>query len=254
MCLILFSWKDNSQHKLILAANRDEFYARPTSAADFWEDQPDILGGRDLEAGGTWMGLTRQGRFAAITNYRDPSIKRENAPSRGALTTDFLMGAERPGDYLEKIDKEADRYYGYNLLVSDGEELWYYSNISKQAKALGPGSYGLSNALLDTAWPKVKLGKELFRSSVVNGSSQSKLLEVLGNDEKPADKDLPKTGVPYEWEKAISSMFIETETYGTCCSTILLIDHENQARFVEKSYPVGDRAAGEKAFDLKLGQ
>lgn len=253
MCLILFSWKNHEHHKLILAANRDEFYARPTKQAGYWEDHPDILAGRDLEAGGTWMGLTRSGRFAAITNYRDPSIKRENAPSRGALTTNFLKGAGSPEEYVERIDGQANDFYGYNLLLSDGKDFWYYSNISREGKSLSPGSYGLSNALLDTSWPKVELGKRLFRDSVQTSGANGQLLDVLKNTEKPPDKNLPSTGVPYEWEKAISSMFIETETYGTCCSTIVTIDHSDKATFVEKSYPVGDRVEGIVQFEIPLG-
>lgn len=253
MCLILFSWKNHDNYKLVLAANRDEFYARPTSAADFWKDHPDVLAGRDLQAGGTWLGLTKSGRFAAITNYRDPSIHKENAPSRGALTTDFLLGSETPGDYLKRISEEGDQYYGFNLLIGDQVELWYYSNMAGKPESLKPGSYGLSNALLETSWPKVGLGKKLFTESV-NGNEpdQSKLLDALSNDSKPNDEDLPSTGIPYEWEKAISSIFIETETYGTCCSTILLIDQENNARFVERSYPVGDRKSGTREYDLSL--
>jgi len=254
MCLILFSWKNHTVYKLILAANRDEFYTRPTKKAGFWEDHPHILGGRDLEAGGTWLGLTKEGRFTAITNYRDPSIKKENAPSRGALTTDFLNGDESPADYLDRINKHGDQYYGFNLLVGDGEELWYYSNINREARELVSGSYGLSNALLDTAWPKLDLGHQLFKDSISNGKpDENSLLEILENNHKPDDEKLPSTGVPYEWEKAISSMFIETETYGTCCSTILMIDHQNRARFVEKTYPVGKRIGGTEQYEIELG-
>ena len=142
------------------------FYARPTAPADYWRDATDLLGGRDLEAGGTWLGLTRSGRFAAITNYRDPSIKKEDAPSRGALTTDFLQGSTTPAEYISRIDEVADLYYGYNLLVSDSDEMWYYSNVTKEAKSLGPGTYGLSNALLDTSWPKVEVGKDSVQANV----------------------------------------------------------------------------------------
>lgn len=254
MCLILFSWKQKPGYKLVLAANRDEFYARPTRETEYWEDQPEILAGRDLEAGGTWMGITKEGRFAAITNYRDPGMKKENAPSRGNLTADFLKGNDTPESYLLKIQKTGDAYYGFNLLIGNSDELWYYNNINHEIRQLPPGSYGLSNALLDTSWPKVKLGKDLFgKASESANIEDGTLFDALGNSGKAADNDLPSTGVPYEWEKAISAMFIETETYGTCSSTIVTVDDENRIRFVEKTYPVGNRVEKTKEFEIQLG-
>ncbi len=254
MCLILFSWKQKPGYKLIIAANRDEFYARPTSEATFWKDHSEILAGRDLEAGGTWMGITTEGRFAAITNYRDPGIKKENAPSRGHLTTDFLKGCHTPESYLLDIQKKGDLYYGLNLLIGNRNELWYYNNINHKIIQLPPGSYGLSNALLDTSWPKVELGKYLFEKASESVKIEDEtLFNALGNTSEADDDILPSTGVSYEWEKAISAMFIETETYGTCSSTIMTVDDVNRIRFVEKSYPVGGRVAKTKEFEIQLG-
>ncbi len=253
MCLILFSWKQKPGYKLILAANRDEFYGRPTKEAGYWEDQPAVLAGRDLEAGGTWMGITKSGKFAAITNYRDPRIKKNNAPSRGHLTANFLRNEDTPEAYLREIQKEGEQYYGFNLLIGNMNELWYYNNIDHQIKQLSPGSYGLSNALLDTSWPKVDLGKGLLEKAYEdNNVEDGTLFDLLGNSDLAKDEDLPSTGVPYEWEKAISSMFIETDTYGTCSSTIMIIDDQNKVRFVEKNYPVGNRVAGIKQFEIQL--
>ncbi len=254
MCLILFSWKQKPGYKLILAANRDEFYERPTQEAGFWKDHPEILAGRDLEAGGTWMGITRYGRFAAVTNYRDPGIERDNTPSRGHLTADFLKSDLTPEVYLRTISKKGDAYYGFNLLVGNPDEMWYYNNINHEMRELPPGSYGLSNALLDTSWPKVQLGKEMFEKvSQLGAISEEAFLGIMQNSQKAEDHDLPSTGVSYELEKAISSMFIETETYGTCCSTIMTIDNDHHIRLVEKSYPVGKRTERTKQFEIQLG-
>lgn len=253
MCLILFSWKQKPGYKLILAANRDEFYKRPTSEAGYWDDLPEVLAGRDLEAGGTWMGITKSGRFAAITNYRDPRIKKENAPSRGHLTADYLKGSASPENYLKGIRENGASYYGFNLLIGNTDELWYYNNINHEIREITEGSYGLSNSLLDTSWPKVDLGKKVFGTVTNEPDIKDEMLfDALGNRKKAEDYDLPSTGVPYEWEKAISSMFIETETYGTCSSTIMTIDNENRIRFIEKNYPVGNRVKGVKQFEFRV--
>lgn len=234
-----------------MAANRDEFYARPTKAAHFWEDEPNILAGRDLEAGGTWMGVTKAGRFTAITNYRDPSIHKDNAPSRGHLTTNFLKSNVAPGEYLEELSKYGTNYYGFNLLVGTPDELWYYSNISGEPEKLEPGLYGLSNAFLDTSWPKLDQAKSQF-SMALNGSlKQEELFELLTDQSKPRDEKLPETGIPLEWERAISSVFIKTEGYGTCCSTILKIG-TGKMEFAEKTYEVGDRKTGLREFAIEL--
>jgi uncharacterized protein with NRDE domain len=159
MCLILVAWRVHPDYPLVVAANRDEFFARSTAPVAFWKDAPQVLAGRDLEAGGTWMGVTRNGRFAALTNFRDPAQNRKGVPSRGGLVADFLTGDEAPQDYLERIASLGKQCNGYNLLVSDGTELWWSSNIGGAARRLEPGVYGVSNHLLDTPWPKVGAGK-----------------------------------------------------------------------------------------------
>lgn len=235
MCLILFAYKTHPKYKLILAANRDEFTKRPTAKADFWEDAPRILAGRDLERMGTWLGLGKNGRFSAITNYREP-LKNlsENAPSRGDLTTDFIKGTESASAYMTALHEDDRQFNGYNLLVGDGEELYHYSNKEEKVNRLEAGIYGLSNHLLDSPWPKVELGKRLLSELVTGEVDVDKLLEMLENSQKAPDEELPETGVAIEWERVLSPMFIDTEGYGTYCSTVILWDYENKVDFVEK--------------------
>ncbi|MDQ1277496.1 MAG: hypothetical protein QG555_536, partial [Thermodesulfobacteriota bacterium] len=198
MCLIILSWRTRTDFPLILAANRDEFYDRPSLPADFWPDHPDILGGRDLKEGGTWLGITRKGRIAALTNYRDPLSVRGNAPSRGWLVRDFLTGRDRPGDYLERFQQEAPRYNGFSVLLGDGSGLYYLSNRGGGGVTpLAPGIHGLSNHLLDTPWPKVGKARERFRSAIAgkNSPRSEDLFDLLTDSSRPEDGDLPETGI-----------------------------------------------------------
>jgi uncharacterized protein with NRDE domain len=237
MCLILFAYKVHPSYNLILAANRDEFYERPSSAADFWEDAPQVLAGRDLQEGGTWMGIDRAGRFAAITNYRDPASLKNNTPSRGGLVSAYLCGNQSAGDYLARISRQGQLYNGYNLIVGDRNELLTYSNRGERQK-LNPGIYGLSNHLLNTPWPKVLRGKKLLAATLnKKGAELEEALFALLADRKiPADDKLPDTGIGLEWERMLSSIFIESPVYGTRSSTILLIGKNGRIKFVEKVY------------------
>jgi len=199
MCLILFAWNTNPKHHLVVAANRDEFFKRPSAPAGFWPEYPGLLAGKDLKAGGTWLGITAAGRFTAITNYRDLSNIKADAPSRGELTLDYLTSSSSPRQYLESIAKVADQYNGFNLLVGDLNELFYFSNIEGQIKKLEPGLYGLSNHLLDTDWPKVDRGKQLLNQVVKSDQvSPSDMLAILANDELSPDDMLPNTGIPLD--------------------------------------------------------
>jgi uncharacterized protein with NRDE domain len=239
MCLIILSWRTRTDFPLILAANRDEFYDRPSLPADFWPDHPDILGGRDLKEGGTWLGITRKGRIAALTNYRDPLSVRANAPSRGWLVRDFLTGDDRPGDYLERLQKEAPRYNGFSVLLGDDSGLYYFSNRGGGGVTpLSPGIHGLSNHLLDTPWPKVGKARESFRS-VVAGKSRPRsedLFDLLTDSSRPEDSDLPETGIGLEWERILSSVFIASPVYGTRSSTVLMIDRFGRVRFEDRQF------------------
>jgi len=257
MCLILFSFDPNSSQPLQLAANRDEFLARPTAAAHRWEDDVNIFAGRDLVANGTWLGITKTGRFAAITNVREPSVVVDNPLSRGDLTRDFLMGNMNAETYLEQISSKQYRYCGFNLLVGEftrsQQTLWYCSNRDKQNLSnkkyhrLDKGIYGLSNHLLNTEWPKVKAGKNFVEETTqkenfaqqTNPEKHDALRVYLENKQLAPDDQLPKTGVSYPREKALSAAFILLPDYGTRTSTVITIDKThttNTISFSEKNY------------------
>lgn len=237
MCLLLVSYKNHPKYKLIIAANRDEFYNRPAEPAKFWNDYPNLLAGRDLEAGGTWLGITKKGRFAAITNYRDlKNIKRE-APSRGELVTRFLTGNDSPRDFSEDLMSTAGNYNGYNLLYSDLNEFYYFSNQTKKAIRLEPGTYGLSNHLLDTPWHKVEKSKRSFKDNLkAENINANDLFEILSDTSIPKDEDLPDTGLELEIERAVAPVFVSTALYGTRSSTVILMDMDNHITFIEKSF------------------
>lgn len=241
MCLIVFSFDAHADCSLILAANRDEFYARPTAPAAFWQDASEILAGRDLAAGGTWLGVTSSGRFAAVTNYREP-LAPAGVKSRGQLTTEFLNGNESPENYLQKIKLEKDDYSGFNLIVGDfaaeRRELFYYSNRAAQIVELTAGIYGLSNHLLDTNWHKVESSKAKLANAVqkTGAISSTDLLQILADRRVAADEKLPETGVGIERERVLSAAFIETNNYGTRSSTVLMIKRNGQVDFHEKTF------------------
>ncbi len=240
MCLIVFAYKQHPEYDLIFAANRDESYERPTREACFWNSHPHILAGKDLQAGGTWMGITQQGAFAALTNYRDPSIKRENPPSRGQLVLNYLKRNGDSKSYLENIHKRADQYMGFNLLAGTNRRLAYYSNQQKEIKLLEPGLYGLSNHLLDTPWPKTERAKKQLEQIIQDETlSEKALFELLADDREAPDDKLPNTGIPKEAEKKISPIFIKTENYGTRCSTLLLIRKDGRVTFTERRFKAG---------------
>lgn len=246
MCLILLAIKSHPSYKLIIAANRDEYYERPTAAADFWADNPDILAGKDLRAGGTWLGITRKGRIGAITNYRDPASLKKGSPSRGNLVRDYLTGRKNPVDFLAGLGKNAGRHNGFNLIVGDKDALYWYSNRGEGTRYLTPGIYGLSNHLLDTPWPKVTRAKEIFKKLLTNKKDPSPdaLFTILADQTTPDDKSLPDTGVGLEWERMLSPIFITSKIYGTRSSTLIMIDKSNRVTFMERSFdPASDRAS-----------
>jgi uncharacterized protein with NRDE domain len=238
MCLLLMALDRHSTYPLILLANRDEYYERATASARFWEEAPSVLAGRDLRAGGTWLGITRNGRIAAVTNYRDPSALKEGAPSRGRLVSDFLLGQKEPMEYLDSLDREAEKYNGFNLIIGDKGQLYWYSNRRHGVQSLGSGVYGLSNHLLDTPWPKVIRGKDALTSlfSGQRAPSLEELFHILADRTLADDESLPHTGVELEWERILSPIFIKSPTYGTRSSTVVLIDAENRVTFVEKTF------------------
>jgi uncharacterized protein with NRDE domain len=236
MCLVLVVWRVHPLYPCLVAANRDEFHARPASRAGWWPDNPRILAGRDLEAGGTWLGLTRTGRFAALTNYRDPEQRHRVAPSRGALVTSILESDATVAESLTFLRRVGADYNGFNLIFSDGERLGIYESMRGSGRELGPGIYGLSNDLLDTPWPKVQNAKSRLEAALSGLTDTGPLLDLLRDDRPASDEQLPRTGVSLEWERLLSSAFVRAPEYGTRCSTIIRIEHQGRAYFDEWSW------------------
>ena len=236
MCLILFAWKAHPNYPLIVCANRDESYSRPSRQAQFWPEQPQLLGGKDMEAGGTWLGITKGGRFAAITNYRDFNNPETGTLSRGHLVKDYLLSEQSPADYMQSLATKAKQYHGFNLLVGDQHDLYYYSNRSDETIKIEPGVHGLSNHLFNTPWPKVSIGKQDLSQCLSQEINEKNLMPVLLNKTQPSDEKLPDTGVGLEAERFLSTGFIASENYGTRASTLLWIDSANNVIFVEQNY------------------
>ncbi|HEY6435716.1 MAG TPA: NRDE family protein [Ignavibacteriaceae bacterium] len=237
MCLIVFANNTIEDYKLVFAANRDEFYIRPTEQSEFWTEYPDLLAGKDLQGGGTWLGITKQGRFAAITNFRDLKNHRNDAPSRGNLTLDFLISDISPEEYYNKLKPTLNDFNGFNLLLGNVDELFYFSNKIDSIQKLKPEIHGMSNAILDTPWPKVEKSKiQLQRLIEYQKIHPWEILNILDDTSPAKDEELPDTGVGLELERMLSPIFIKSEKYGTRSSTIITVDKNHTVRFVEKTY------------------
>jgi uncharacterized protein with NRDE domain len=236
MCLILFGWRARSEHPLVVAANRDEFHGRPSEGAGFWTDHPQVLAGRDLECMGTWLGITRTGKFAAITNYRDMTDLREGKRSRGLIASRFLEGAMSAADFVAQITREGDDYRGFNLLAADRDEFWWVSNRDGRPRLLEPGIYGLSNHLLETPWPKVQRGKTRLGEIVARTPEVESLLEMLADTTQARDAELVHTGAGIERERQLSAAKIVSPEYGTRCSSALIVERSGRVQFAERSY------------------
>lgn len=247
MCLINFQFKQHPKYKVVVAANRDEFYGRPAREATFWEDHPNILAGRDLSQMGTWLGVTKSGRFAALTNFRDPSLPETGKISRGALVRDYLASALPPEKFLQVL--EPDAYTGFNVLLGDTEKLYYFNNIQQEITEVPTGTHGLSNHFLNTPWPKVIKGKTYLEEYLVstNEADPDELFKILLDSEQAPDPHLPITGVGLEFERMLSPIFIKSPEYGTRSATVLLMDYENNITFAERTYEKGE-FAGQKIF------
>ena len=238
MCLILFAHDMHPHYRLILAANRDEFYARPTRPAQFWYENKDWLAGKDLVKGGTWLGINRCGDWAALTNFRDrKELEHHEGRSRGRLVNDFLESQMSPLNYLSTINTDDDQYRGYNLVAGNSNTISYISNRGVPAKNLAPGYYALSNQLLDTPWPKVQSSKDEFIKNMETGLlNEAALFDILTDTSLAPDGQLPDTGFGLEWERTLSARFILSEKYGTRSTTLLLIDREGWVTLVERTY------------------
>ena len=252
MCLVLVVWRAHPLYSCLVAANRDEFHARPTARAEWWPDHPHILAGRDLEAGGTWLGVTRAGRFAALTNYRDPEQRRSAVRSRGALVADMLESGASVAEGLTHLRAVGGDYNGFNLIFSDGERLGIYESARGAGRELGPGIYGLSNHLLDTPWPKVQNAKTRLEAALLGLTDTAPLLDLLRDDRPASDAQLPRTGVTLEWERMLSSAFVRAPDYGTRCSTIIRIERQGRAYFDEWSWDSVGSDIGRTSLQFEL--
>jgi uncharacterized protein with NRDE domain len=256
MCVVLMALDAHPSYSLVVAANRDEFYARPTRPMHWWQEPPGLLAGRDLRSGGTWMGVTRAGRFAVVTNVREPGRTRRDAPSRGLLVTDVLTTHSSPPAFMERLADDGDRYNGFNLVAGTGGGLWAYSNRSRRPPvAIPPGVHGLSNALLDTPWPKVVGGVRELAASLGLGGAQleDRLLEVLADRTTPPDRDLPDTGVGFDMERVLGSRFVVTTAYGTRASYVVLFGRDGVVRVTEQVFDHGEPAGEPHRFTFTVG-
>ena len=253
MCLILFAWQSHPRYSLIVAANRDEFHQRPSAVADFWEDDSDILAGRDLEAGGTWLGLTRSGRFAAITNYREPLAPGHSPErSRGHLVSDYLKSGGMPLEHAGNVHKAGPAYQGFNLLLGTAGELAYVSNRSEKAVPVGAGSHGLSNHLLDTDWPKIISGRERLDRLIQDEALEAESLFELLTDKTLTPGTMPENiEASLAPERLMKHYFIVSPVYGTRCSTVVLIGRDGRVQFLERQFNSQGQATGTSAFSFQ---
>jgi len=248
VCLILAAWDADPTYRLVVAANRDEFFERTSLPMHWWVDAP-VLGGRDLTAGGSWMTLSPTGRFAAVTNVRDFTRPDEAPRSRGEIPVGFCAGTDSPAEYCRGLPVE--EYTGYNLLASDLETLWWTSNWAGAALPLDEGIYGVSNAALDTPWPKVVNGKRRFADAFASGGEVEDLFTVLADDAVAPDELLPDTGVGIELERLVSPAFISSPDYGTNASTVLRIRRDGSYDVEERRFFQGEET-GRVAFTGSL--
>lgn len=245
MCLIVFAWRPGHDLPLVLAGNRDEFYSRPTLPLAAWEDMPGLYAGRDLEAGGTWLGVGPGGRFAALTNIRIPR-QPPFGRSRGELAVQFLSSGLGPEAFLAELAPRANQYSPFNLLVGDASQLWLLNSRDGSRTALGEGLYGLSNAALDTPWPKLNKAKALLGECLLAPQPQpAGLLDLLHDSAQPGDACLPDTGIGLDTERLLSSIFIASSSYGTRASTVLLAHADGSRQLIERCYGAHGIALGE---------
>ena len=254
MCILFVAVNQHKDYPLIIAANRDEFFDRPTSPSAFWEGDPDLLAGKDEQAGGTWMGINRSGRIAALTNIRDPQKINIEATTRGELVSHYLQGKQQVNDYLKCLQNTRDNYNGYNLLFGPWQDLSVYNNHLNQTQKLSTGVYGLSNASLNSPWPKISKGTFKLEEYCHDGHpiETDKLFALLKDSTQAADAHLPQTGIPLVWERRLSSIFILGEEYGTRSSTILLIDKNQHVTWQERSFDNNAACIAERNYNFNI--
>jgi uncharacterized protein with NRDE domain len=241
------------EYRLVIAENRDEFFNRPTEAARFWPDAPEVLAGKDLERGGSWFGVTRSGRWAAVTNYRDFHHRRYSRLSRGGLVSRFLQEGEEIELFRQRLSDDDGHYAGLNFIAGDHEQIFYFSNTGGGSRIVGSGVYGLSNHWLETPWPKVVGVKQDMQAWLADETTDIEpIFSLLADRRRAADAALPDTGVGLEWERMLSARFVQGEEYGTRASTVYLVDRQGQARFIEKSFDENGAEKGIKEFRFSL--
>ena len=252
MCLIVFAWRPGHALPLLLAANRDEFYARPSLALGHWDDQPGVYAGRDLQAGGTWLGLGPDGRFAALTNLRDPR-QPLGARSRGELPAGYLTSGLAPGEFLAQLAPQASEFSGFNLLLGNDRELWHYNPRSAAPRPLCAGVYGVSNADLDSPWPKLLRARHGLQQALPAGDDEA-LFALLADPQRAVDSELPETGVGLEIERLLSSVFIASPGYGTRASTLVKVHADGSRQIRERRFGPDGVALGETCLRLRQDQ
>ena len=254
MCIIALAYQQHPDYPLLLAANRDEFFARQTAAAHWWQNH-NLVAGLDLQAGGTWLGISRSGRVAALTNFRDPQAMRRNAPSRGKLVSDFLSGDESSEDFIARLMPDLAQYNGFNLLLFDRGKLFYVSSVEQRSEQLAAGLYVVSNHVLDTPWPKVeRLKQGMLQQLAAPQLDAEMLFELLSDRQQPLDSQLPDTGVGLEWERRLGSIFVAAPSYGTRASTLLRIHRQRHAELLERSFNADGVAGDTRQFQFDLSQ
>lgn len=247
MCVLFIAWKSHPRYRLVLAGNRDEFRARPTAPLARWAQHPDVIGGRDLKAGGSWLAASRSGRFAAVTNFRQVPLV-EGTQSRGTLVSRYVTGEESPSHFVRALEQTAGSYGGTNLFAGTGDALWHWSNRGAVTRMMAPGLYGLSNGMIEDDWPKMRRGREGLAQLIAAPSLDEDALFALLTDRTPgADHELPDTGVGREMERTLSPIFIAGDHYGTRASTVLLIGHDGSVSMREKRWGAYGVFEGESA-------
>jgi uncharacterized protein with NRDE domain len=257
MCLVVMAWRAHARYRLIVAANRDEFHARPAAPLAIWNDAPDILAGRDLQALGAWLAVDRQRRFGIVTNYRDAQARRPEAPSRGGLIPDWMRLATSPTTFLQHLEPDAPRYAGFNLLLSDADSLCYASNRAPEfSRALPAGVYGLSNLLLDTPWPKLTRVRGKFerwlaeQSGSANPASEPLFAMLADRTRGPPDAPEPTQSLPPEWAPVLSSPFVVHPLFGTRCSTLVMIGYDGSLSMLERRFDAAGILTGQSDYTL----
>lgn len=254
MCLIIVAYNAHPDFPLVLAANRDEMYRRPTRPAQFWPNYPSILAGQDLEQGGSWLGVDKYGRIAAVTNHRDSTEEKNGITSRGLLVSEYLQNSHSSINYLEQCISRTKNFDGFNLLLGDINALYFFSSREKQYQQLQAGVVGISNGGFDEAWPKVEQGKQQMSILIKNNRfhSHEALLAMLADNRLPDDESLPDTGIGLEWERILAPVFIRAKEYGTRASTVLTIDKDNNVRFSERVYDRQGQAENTSRYEFTI--